>query len=221
MTHRHPQAPPGHFEVHIVLNPTADRAAAHHSHVSKRSDCMLQLEFGLIDEEYMFFYVGVYLIATDPHISPLQRAQNPHFLAPTNSSSRSCFALLCPCPWCEHFCSVLINGEKQSWTWSKHGSQFHCTEGHILVCFRNHFVVCTLDPLPFFLRDWVIDSLLHALRMVSEAAGLKILFLILVTDLPPSIALGMEPGERTGAGAHNSWSKPVIWMWAYDFAACT
>ena len=55
MTHRHPQAPPGHFEVHIVLNPTADRAAAHHSHVSKKIDCMLQLEFGLIDEEYMFF----------------------------------------------------------------------------------------------------------------------------------------------------------------------
>ena len=59
MTHRHPQAPPGHFEVHIVLNPTADRAAAHHSHVSKKIDCMLQLEFGLIDEEYMFFFTLV------------------------------------------------------------------------------------------------------------------------------------------------------------------
>ena len=57
--------------------------------------------------------------------------------------------------------------------------------------------------------------------LVSDAADLRILFLILVTDLPPSIALGMEPGERTGAGAHNKWTKSVIWMWAYDFAACT
>ena len=76
---------------------------------------------------------SVYLNATDPHISPLQRAQSPYFLVPTNRSSRSSFALLCPCPWCEHLCSVLIKGEKQSWTWSKHGSQFQCTEDHILV----------------------------------------------------------------------------------------
>jgi magnesium-transporting ATPase (P-type) len=29
----------------------------------------------------------------------------------------------------------------------------------------------------------------------SDRTPLQILFLILVTDLPPSIALGMEPGE--------------------------
>ena len=63
-------------------------------------------------------------------------------------------------------------------------------------------MVCTLDPFPlfFFVIEFIYSSL-HAFRLVSEAVDLRILFLILVTDLPPSIALGMEPGERTGAGA--------------------
>jgi magnesium-transporting ATPase (P-type) len=45
---------------------------------------------------------------------------------------------------------------------------------------------------------------------------LQILFLILVTDLPPSIALGMEPGER-GILEHRPRPKeqPIVlrWMW--------
>jgi len=45
---------------------------------------------------------------------------------------------------------------------------------------------------------------------------LQILFLILVTDLPPSIALGMEPGQ---AGILKEWPRPkdqaiiLQWMW--------
>jgi magnesium-transporting ATPase (P-type) len=45
---------------------------------------------------------------------------------------------------------------------------------------------------------------------------LQILFLILVTDLPPSIALGMEPGQ---AGIMKEWPRPkeqsiiLNWMW--------
>merc|ERR1712100_491924 len=45
---------------------------------------------------------------------------------------------------------------------------------------------------------------------------LQILFLILVTDLPPSIALGMEPGEQ-GILKHRPRPKeqPIVlrWMW--------
>merc|ERR1719355_22240 len=45
---------------------------------------------------------------------------------------------------------------------------------------------------------------------------LQILFLILVTDLPPSIALGMEPGQR-GILKHRPRPKeqPIVlrWMW--------
>merc|ERR1712039_662968 len=46
---------------------------------------------------------------------------------------------------------------------------------------------------------------------------LQILFLILVTDLPPSIALGMEPGEKTILKERPRPKKePVVlgWMWA-------
>lgn len=46
---------------------------------------------------------------------------------------------------------------------------------------------------------------------------LQILFLILVTDLPPSIALGMEPGEATILQERpRPKSEPVVlnWMWA-------
>merc|ERR1719326_2191131 len=45
---------------------------------------------------------------------------------------------------------------------------------------------------------------------------LQILFLILVTDLPPSIALGMEPGQP---GILNEYPRPkkqaivLMWMW--------
>ena len=45
---------------------------------------------------------------------------------------------------------------------------------------------------------------------------LQILFLILVTDLPPSIALGMEPGQP---GILNEYPRPkkqaivLPWMW--------
>merc|ERR1712151_67469 len=45
---------------------------------------------------------------------------------------------------------------------------------------------------------------------------LQILFLILVTDLPPSIALGMEPGESTIIKAQpRPKEEPVVlnWMW--------
>jgi magnesium-transporting ATPase (P-type) len=45
---------------------------------------------------------------------------------------------------------------------------------------------------------------------------LQILFLILVTDLPPSIALGMEPGEKTILKEKpRPRSEPVVlgWMW--------
>lgn len=51
---------------------------------------------------------------------------------------------------------------------------------------------------------------------------LRILFLILVTDLPPSIALGMEPGERTVAWPSvldknlrggDSHFTPKTWNW--------
>jgi len=45
---------------------------------------------------------------------------------------------------------------------------------------------------------------------------LQILFLILVTDLPPSIALGMEPGEKTILKERpRPRSEPVVlnWMW--------
>merc|ERR1719511_387764 len=45
---------------------------------------------------------------------------------------------------------------------------------------------------------------------------LQILFLILVTDLPPSIALGMEPGEKTIPKERpRSRKEPVVlnWMW--------
>merc|ERR1712238_560132 len=45
---------------------------------------------------------------------------------------------------------------------------------------------------------------------------LKILFLILVTDLPPSIALGMEPGESTILQEKpRPKDEPVVlnWMW--------
>merc|ERR1712012_812418 len=45
---------------------------------------------------------------------------------------------------------------------------------------------------------------------------LQILFLILVTDLPPSIALGMEPGEKTILKEKpRSRKEPVVlnWMW--------
>merc|ERR1711972_625986 len=45
---------------------------------------------------------------------------------------------------------------------------------------------------------------------------LQILFLILVTDLPPSIALGMEPGEKTVLKERpRPKNEPVVlgWMW--------
>merc|ERR1712203_647276 len=45
---------------------------------------------------------------------------------------------------------------------------------------------------------------------------LQILFLILVTDLPPSIALGMEPGEATILKDNpRPKDEPVVlgWMW--------
>merc|ERR1711920_560503 len=45
---------------------------------------------------------------------------------------------------------------------------------------------------------------------------LQILFLILVTDLPPSIALGMEPGEATILqDKPRPKEEPVVlnWMW--------
>jgi len=45
---------------------------------------------------------------------------------------------------------------------------------------------------------------------------LQILFLILVTDLPPSIALGMEPGDRTILKARpRPKTEPIMlgWMW--------
>merc|ERR1719420_1477779 len=45
---------------------------------------------------------------------------------------------------------------------------------------------------------------------------LQILFLILVTDLPPSIALGMEPGEKTLLQDRpRPKSEPIVlgWMW--------
>merc|ERR1719414_2068590 len=45
---------------------------------------------------------------------------------------------------------------------------------------------------------------------------LQILFLILVTDLPPSIALGMEPGERAILKERpRARREPVVlgWMW--------
>ena len=60
-------------------------------------------------------------------------------------------------------------------------------------------MVCTLDPLPLFFFCVSLSDIVVARgpSIVSEAADLRILFLILVTDLPPSIALGMEPGERT------------------------
>jgi magnesium-transporting ATPase (P-type) len=45
---------------------------------------------------------------------------------------------------------------------------------------------------------------------------LQILFLIIVTDLPPSIALGMEPGEKSNMKkAPRPREEPVVlgWMW--------
>jgi len=45
---------------------------------------------------------------------------------------------------------------------------------------------------------------------------LQILFLILVTDLPPSIALGMEPGEKSILKAQpRPKDEPIVlgWMW--------
>merc|ERR1711972_190749 len=45
---------------------------------------------------------------------------------------------------------------------------------------------------------------------------LQVLFLILVTDLPPSIALGMEPGESTILQERpRPKDEPVVlnWMW--------
>merc|ERR1712072_678047 len=44
----------------------------------------------------------------------------------------------------------------------------------------------------------------------------QILFLILVTDLPPSIALGMEPGEKSILKQRpRPKTEPVVlgWMW--------
>merc|ERR1711988_1423586 len=46
---------------------------------------------------------------------------------------------------------------------------------------------------------------------------LQILFLILVTDLPPSIALGMEPGDKSIIKQQpRPKSEPIVlgWMWA-------
>lgn len=45
---------------------------------------------------------------------------------------------------------------------------------------------------------------------------LQILFLILVTDLPPAVALGMEPGDRNILKERpRPRSQPIIlpWMW--------
>merc|ERR1719364_431742 len=45
---------------------------------------------------------------------------------------------------------------------------------------------------------------------------LQILFLILVTDLPPSIALGMEPGSKEILKEYRRPKKQAIvlnWMW--------
>jgi Ca2+-transporting ATPase len=45
---------------------------------------------------------------------------------------------------------------------------------------------------------------------------LQILYLILVTDLPPSIALGFEPGEAlTMKRAPRPKSQPVVMMWMW------
>merc|ERR1712165_58791 len=45
---------------------------------------------------------------------------------------------------------------------------------------------------------------------------LQILFLILVTDLPPSIALGMEPGEATILKERpRPKDEPVVLMWMW------
>ena len=44
----------------------------------------------------------------------------------------------------------------------------------------------------------------------------QILFLILVTDLPPSIALGFEPGEAlTMKRAPRPKTQPVVMMWMW------
>merc|ERR1740127_225672 len=53
-------------------------------------------------------------------------------------------------------------------------------------------------------------------RIPLMRTPLQILFLILVTDLPPSIALGMEPKQR---GIMQEWPRPkkqpivLGWMW--------
>merc|ERR1712232_952096 len=45
---------------------------------------------------------------------------------------------------------------------------------------------------------------------------LQILFLILVTDLPPSIALGMEPGEKTILKKQpRPKEEPIVLMWMW------
>merc|ERR1711920_1119183 len=45
---------------------------------------------------------------------------------------------------------------------------------------------------------------------------LQILFLILVTDLPPSIALGMEPGESTILKQRpRPKEEPIVLMWMW------
>merc|ERR1711998_527040 len=45
---------------------------------------------------------------------------------------------------------------------------------------------------------------------------LQILFLILVTDLPPSIALGFEPGEEmTMLRKPRPKTQPVVMMWMW------
>ena len=52
---------------------------------------------------------------------------------------------------------------------------------------------------------------------------LQILFLILVTDLPPSIALGMEPGDKTILEDRpRPREEPVVlgWMWQIGRASC-
>merc|ERR1740121_2148546 len=53
-------------------------------------------------------------------------------------------------------------------------------------------------------------------RIPVMRTPLQILFLILVTDLPPSIALGMEPGESTILQERpRPKEEPVVlnWMW--------
>ena len=157
--------------------------------------------------------------------------------------SKSSSAWLSACPWWELLCSPLAKISLNifeiyldfdgSW-WNS--QELRCTsEAGLYITSVCQFCRCLepqlssiiVDmnppntPLPYQQQEAFFGAPFFFSFFSNKLACFwfpRILFLILVTDLPPSIALGMEPGERTQLLRHDLffgwWTKcsQICWM---------